>query len=157
MSKKRILRFVNNPFRWIWSYLIFSNLPLMWQCKIAVKHLNWMKYKRHFKDDFFGEKKVIIYEVLVDWCVYTGNEGKIYRLRDVVYSYKREKIPFHYGRKLRGTQITDEHAFPMKLQSHQFIIEVLENTARAFFQMHQRNLQRDAILNPKFKEYDHDL
>lgn len=140
-----------------------SNLPLLWKIEILNLRMKWRIYKRHFKDQLLGKLTVITVSVDKDWEFVQGKHTCT-RVRDITYRWRRANIPFAYPKVFRGTQCTDETAYPLGRIPHDVVAKVNDQVfecnqlIRASNEKHDRQQQLKAsIVNHKFQEYDHDL
>lgn len=162
-NKKVKPNFWKQPVNWVFFQIACSNLPLLWKAKAAVWNINWCQYKRHFKDQLLGKLVVVVVSVDKDWEVVHGIHTQT-RVRDIVYRWKREKLPFIYPKSFRGTQCTDENAYPLGRLPHDIIAKVNDRVfecnqeIRASNERHEKHQKLKAsIVNHQFQEYNHDL
>lgn len=163
MNKKVILNFWKHPITWLFFKITQSNLPLMWRVQAAAWSMKWWQYKRHFKDQLLGELVVVVVSVDKDWEYVQGKYTQT-RVRDIVYRWKRTKLPFTYFKYFRGTQCSDETAFPLNRLPHSDIAKVSDQIFEYNQDVKRINEQdanhqklKDSIVDHKFQEYDHDL
>lgn len=162
MDDKVKPRFWKNPINWVLFLIAQSNLPLLWKLRVAQWGMNWWQYKRHFKNELLGELVLVIVSVDKDWEFVRGEHTQT-RVRDIVYRWRRSKLPFAYFRSFRGTQCTDETAHPLGRIPHDVVAsfndKVFEcnQSIRASNERYDRQQQLKAsIVNHQFQEYDHD-
>lgn len=155
--------FKSNPLRWVYFYLIWMNLPLMWKAKTATWAMKWTQYKRHFKDQLFGEFEVVVLSVDKDWTPAISEHTET-PVRDITFRYKRKKLPFAYRKVYQGTQCTDETAFPLGRCEPEKVASLQETIFLRNQKVEKINIERahhtelkQSIVNHKFQEYDHDL
>lgn len=154
--------FKGHLFRWLFFKVVWPHIPLLWKCDLAVYHIKWMKYKRHFKDNFFGPLKVIVVTVDKDWAVVKGRHTETL-VRDITYRYKRERLPFAFRKKYVGTQCTDETAFPLNRLGHDKVANLNDTihehnvrVAAANERNANHKTMRESIVNHQFQEYNHE-
>ncbi len=157
-----MIAFKKHPFRWVLTYVVFKNLPLMWQAKSMNAFIRFMRYCAHFKDDLLGKKVVVVKRVDTNWIEYTI-PGEVLRVRDITYKFKREKLPFSYPRVYVGTQWVDDTAWPLRRQPHADIVRTRMEVNEKVAQFNKRQdaygkhaKLRGAIVGYQFQEYDHD-
>uniref|UniRef100_A0AAU8L0J3 Uncharacterized protein n=1 Tax=Pantoea phage Survivor TaxID=3232176 RepID=A0AAU8L0J3_9CAUD len=147
MKSKKLFSLWKNPIRYVWSYWIFQNLPLMWRVNIANKHMGYMMWKRRFMDQKFGTLEVVVSEVLLDWQEISLEHG-VYRFRDIKYRMKRSKLPWYSTKLKLGTQHCDEETYPFIYSDHQSLAKTLDESRGSLKELQRRNAARNAFFNP---------
>lgn len=157
-----MITFKKHPFRWVYTYVFWNNLPLLWKAKVAVWHMKVMQYRKHFKNELLGKKVVVITSVDLDWQVYQTVWGEL-PIRDITYRYKREKLPFAYFTRHKGSQCTDETAHPVIRAPHPTIVdssnkvyELMKGLNTKLQRAAEHQMLRESIVEHQFQEYDHD-
>ena len=157
-SKKRIFSLWENPLRYVWSYWIFQNLPLMWKVKVATVHLNSVLLKRKLLDKYLGPRTVKITKVITAWETIELQHGE-YKLRDVTYLLKRRYSLLFFQRSILGTQHCDENTIPFKYGDHLNIARGLDEANRLIIELNKRITRsnehaalRNQIVNYKFED-----
>lgn len=156
-------KFWRDPVNWVVSYIMRSSLPVLWKAQVATWNMKWWSYKRHFKDQLLGELVVVVVSVDKDWEYVQGKHTRT-RVRDIVYRWRRTKLPFAYFKSFQGTQCTDETAHPLGRIPHDIVATVNDKVfecnqeIRASNERHDRQQQlKSSIIDHKFQEYNHDL
>lgn len=163
MNDKVKPRFWKSPVNWVLLQIAQSNLPLLWRVRAAQWGINWWQYKCHFKDQLLGELIVVIVSVDKDWEFIRGKYTQT-RVRDIVYRWRRSKLPFTYFKSFHGTQCTDETAYPLGRIPHEVIAKVNDQIFECNQEIQASNEKHDkhqklktSIVNHQFQEYNHDL
>lgn len=155
-------KFWKSPVNWFASYIMRSNLPLLWKARVATWNMEWWSYKRHFKNQLLGELIVIVVSIDKDWEMVQGKYSQT-RVRDVTYRWKRSKLPFVYRKSFQGTQCTDESAHPLGRIPHSAVASINDKVYEYNLDVrvsnkrheHHQNLKA-SIIGHQYQEYDHD-
>lgn len=137
-------KFRQNPIRWIWNYLIFQNLPLMMQVKVANRHMKFILFKRNFLDKYLGELRYVVTIDHTGWLAY-ASEYDSYMFRDITYRVKREKLPWFSTRPIKGTQCRDNKAKPIRLVDHTELMRNLDVLAKMVKDHNERRIQKESF------------
>lgn len=155
--------FKKDPLWWIFYNLIYPRLSLLNKAKTLNWKIQWKNYRRHFKDQLLGELVVVTVSVDKDWEFVHGEHTQT-RVRDIVYRWKRAKLPFAYRKTYSGTQCTDEFALPLNRVPHQEVANLQDRIFRhnewVLGVNAKRNYHRslrESIVNHQFQEYDHEV
>lgn len=157
------ISFWKSPVHWLFMKAGQLPLPLTLKIKIACWGVKWMTYRNHFKDQLLGELQVVVVSVDKDWQTVYGKHTETL-VRDIIYRWKRKKLPFVYPKVFNGTQCKDETAHPLARVDHNAIAQLNDtifefnrNMAERIEQRENHRKLKDSIVNHQFQEYNHDL
>lgn len=129
-------------------------LPLSWRIRIGLLGMKLLLLPGQLKDKCLGKKRVLVTKVMWDWHFYQLADSSHIQMRDVEYRLKRDKLPWYSTKVMRGTQCHRVDNIPLPLQSHNRIVETLNNLNLGLNKINERYKQKRLILNPEFPEVD---